>query len=65
MTEMQKEKRKKNVTTKGNIEYSQILNHHNEISKIMETRSLQHQYDLCSQAIEDSIEKLKDYQKRI
>ena len=30
----------------------------------METGSLQHQYDLCSQAIEDSIEKVERLPKK-
>ena len=63
MTEMQKEKRKKIITTKGYKEYQQILQH-KEISKIMQTGNLQHQYDLWSQAIEDSIKKVEKTTKK-
>ena len=42
MTEMQKEKRKKIITTKGYKAYQQILQH-KEISKIMQIGHLQHQ----------------------
>ena len=56
MTEMQKEKRKKIITTKGYKEYQQSFQH-KEIIEIMQTGSLQHHYDLRSQAIEDTINK--------
>ena len=55
MTEMQKEKRKKIITTKGYKEYQQSFQH-KEIIEIIQTGSLQH-YDLRSQAIEDTINK--------
>ena len=58
MTEMQKEKRNKTITTKGYIEYQQILQN-KEISKIMQKENLQHQYDLWKQATEDTIEKVE------
>ena len=45
MTEIQNEKRKKIITTKGYKEYQKIAQH-KEISKIMQTGNLQHQYDL-------------------
>ena len=57
MTEMQKEKIKK-VITKGYKEYQQILQH-KKISKIIQTGNLQNQYDLWSQAIEDTIKKVE------
>ena len=41
MTEMQKEKRKKIITTIEYTEYQQILQH-KKISKIMQTGNLQH-----------------------
>ena len=58
MTEMQKEKRKKVITTKGYKEDQQILQH-KKISKIIQTGNLQNQYDLWSQAIEDIIKKVE------
>ena len=45
MTEMQKEKRKKIITTKRYKEYQQILQR-KKISKIIQTGNLQHQCDL-------------------
>ena len=63
MTEMQKEKRKKIITTKGYKEYQQILQH-KEISKIMQTGNLQHQYDLWSKAIENAIKKVEKITKK-
>ena len=62
MTEMQKEKIKK-VITKGYKEYQQILQH-KKISKIIQTGNLQNQYDLWSQAIEDTIKKVEKITKK-
>ena len=62
MTEMQKEKRKKIITTKGYKEYQQVLQH-NKISKIMQTGNLQNQYDIWSQTIEDTIKKKRSSKK--
>ena len=63
MKEMQKEKRKKTITTKGYKEYQQILQH-KEITKIMQTGNLQHQYNLWSKAIEDTIKKVEKITKK-
>ena len=63
MTEMQKEKRKKIKTTKGYKEYQKILQN-KEISKIMTTGNLQHQYYLWSQAIEETIKKMEKVIKK-
>ena len=63
MAEMQNEKRKKIITTKGYKEYQQILQH-KKISKITQTGNLQNQYDLWSQAIEDNIKKVEKITKR-
>ena len=63
MTEMQKEKRKKIITTKGYKEYQEVLQH-NKISKIMQTGNLQNQYDIWSQAIEDTIKKVEKVTKK-
>ena len=63
MTEIQKEKRKKVVITKGYTEYQQILQH-KKISKIIQTGNLQNQYDLWSQAIEDTIKKVEKITKK-
>ena len=58
MTEMQKENRKKTITIKVYKEYQQILLN-KEISEIMQKENLEHQYDLWSQAIEDTIKKVE------
>ena len=55
---MQKENRKKVITTKGYKEYQQTLKH-KKISKIIQTGNLQNQHDLWSQAIEDTIKKVE------
>ena len=62
MIEMQKEIRKKIITTKGYKEYQQILQH-NKISKIMLTGNLQNQYDIWSQTIDDTIKKKRSPKK--
>ena len=62
MTEMQKEKRKKIITTKGYKEYQQILKH-KKISKIMQTGNLQNHYGLWSQAIEGTTKKVEKIAK--
>ena len=58
MTEMQKENRKKTITVKVYKEYQQILLN-KEISEIMQKENLKHQYDIWSQAIEDTIKKVE------
>ena len=63
MTEMQKEKRKRIITTKGYKEYQQILQH-KTISKIMQTGNLQNRYDIRSQAIEDTVKKVEKVTKK-
>ena len=63
MTEMQKEKRKRIITTKGYKEYQQILQH-KTISKIMQTGNLQNRYDIWSQAIEDTVKKVEKVTKK-
>ena len=63
MTEMQMEKRKKIITNKGYKEYQQALQH-KEISEIMQTGNLQHQYDLWSHYWRHHKESWKDNQKR-
>ena len=63
MTQMQKEKRKKIITTKGYKEYQQI-SQLKKISKIMQTGNLQNQYDIWSQAIEDTIKKVEKVTKK-
>ena len=63
MTEMQKEKRKRIITTKGYKENQQILQH-KTISKIMQTGNLQNRYDIRSQAIEDTVKKVEKVTKK-
>ena len=63
MIEMQKEKRKTIITTKGYEEYQQILQN-KTISKIMQTGNLQNRYDIWSQAIEDTIKKVEKVTKK-
>ena len=63
MTKMQNENRKTIITPKGYKKYQQILQH-KEISKIMQTANLQHQCDLWSQAIEDTIKKVEKITKK-
>ena len=58
MTEMQKENRKKTITVKVYKEYQQILLN-KEISEIMQKENLKHQYDIWSQATEDTIKKVE------
>ena len=62
MIEMQKEIRKKIITTKEYKEYQQVLQH-NKISKIMLTGNLQNQYDIWSQTIDDTIKKERSPKK--
>ena len=62
MIEMQKEIRKKIITTKEYKEYQQVLQH-NKISKIMLTGNLQNQYDIWSQTIDDTIKKKRSPKK--